>query len=98
MTDLATLSQALLVAVPANGTIGNQSLFEQLRGQFVELTEAQFWAARDVLIEQGVLVKGRGRGGSVLRTQAAGGSLADQALNKARERLEPTATAEVSAS
>ena len=98
MTDLASLPQVLLTAVPVNGSIGNQSLFEQLRGQFVELTEEQFWAARDALIEQGVLVKGRGRGGSVLRTQAAGGSLADQALNKARERLEPTATAEVSAS
>lgn len=98
MTDLASLPQVLLTAVPVNGSIGNQSLFEQLRGQFVELTEEQFWAARDALIEQGVLVKGRGRGGSVLRTQATGGSLADQALNKARERLEPTATAEVSAS
>ena len=97
MTDLAQLSQALLAAVPVAGSIGNQSLFEQLHGQFAELTEEQFWVARDALIEQGVLVKGRGRGGSVLRAQASGSSLADQVLNKARERFEPAAVAEVSA-
>jgi len=97
MTDLAQLSQALLAAVPVVGSIGNQSLFEQLHGQFAELTEEQFWVARDALIEQGVLVKGRGRGGSVLRAQASGSSLADQVLNKARERFEPAAVAEVSA-
>ncbi len=97
MTDLARLSQALLAAVPVTGSIGNQSLFEQLHGQFAELTEEQFWVARDALIEQGVLVKGRGRGGSVLRAQASGSSLADQVLNKARERFEPAAVAEVSA-
>src|SRR3989344_934509 len=97
MTDLAQPSQALLAAVPVAGSIGNQSLFEQLHGQFAELTEEQFWVARDALIEQGVLVKGRGRGGSVLRAQASGSSLADQVLNKARERFEPAAVAEVSA-
>jgi type I restriction enzyme M protein len=98
MTDLALLTQALLAAVPADGSIGNQSLIEQLRGQFAELTEEQFWAARDALIEQGVLQKGRGRGGSVLRAQASASSVADQALSKARERFEPAATAELSAS
>ena len=95
---MSELVQALLAAVPLDGSsIGNQSLLERLKGQFPDLTEETFWAARDALIEQGVLQKGRGRGGSVLRAQAAG-SLADQALNKARERFEPPATAEVSAS
>jgi len=96
MTDLAQLSQALLAAVPGAGSIGNQSLFEQLHGQFAELTEEQFWVARDALIEQGMLVKGRGRGGSVLRAQA-GGSLAEQVLNNVRERMAPAAVEEASA-
>ncbi|WP_404394561.1 type I restriction-modification system subunit M [Stutzerimonas chloritidismutans] len=96
MTDLAQLSQALLAAVPVAGSIGNQSLFEQLHGQFAELTEEQFWVARDALIEQGMLVKGRGRGGSVLRPQA-GGSLAEQVLNNVRERMAPAAVEEASA-
>ncbi len=95
---MSELEQALLAAVPADGSsIGNQSLLERLKGQFPDLNEDAFWAARDGLIEQGVLQKGRGRGGSVLRAQAATGSLADQALSKARERFEPTAAADVSA-
>ena len=97
-SGLDQFTEALLAAVPANGSsIGNQSLLESLKGQFPDLTEEAFWSTRDALIEQGVLQKGRGRGGSVLRAQAASGSLADQALNKARERFEPAAAAEVSA-
>ncbi|MCQ2045072.1 type I restriction enzyme M protein [Stutzerimonas kunmingensis] len=92
------LQQALLAAVPADGSsIGNQSLLERLKGQFPQISEDAFWAARDGLIEQGVLQKGRGRGGSVLRAQASGSSLADQVLSKARERFEPAAVEEVSA-
>ncbi|WP_447858056.1 class I SAM-dependent DNA methyltransferase [Pseudomonas aeruginosa] len=92
------LEQALLALVPVDGSsIGNQSLLERLKGQFPQLSEEAFWAARDGLIEQGVLLKGRGRGGSVLRAQASGSSLADQVLNKARERMAPVNTEEVSA-
>ncbi|HEJ4514050.1 TPA: SAM-dependent DNA methyltransferase [Pseudomonas aeruginosa] len=95
MSDLA---QALLAAVPEDGgSIGNQALYERLKSQFTGLSEEQFWESRDALIGEGVLVKGRGRGGSVLRAQAAGASLAAQALSKARERFEP-AVAEISAS
>ncbi|MGV8597245.1 SAM-dependent DNA methyltransferase, partial [Pseudomonas aeruginosa] len=95
MSDLA---QALLAAVPEDGgSIGNQALYERLKSQFTGLSEEQFWESRDALIGEGVLVKGRGRGGSVLRAPAAGASLAAQALSKARERFEP-AVAEVSAS
>lgn len=94
MSDLA---QALLAAVPEDGgSIGNQALYERLKSQFTDLSEEQFRESRDALIGEGVLVKGRGRGGSVLRAQAAGASLAAQALSKARERFEP-AVAEVSA-
>lgn len=92
------LEQGLLALVPVDGSsIGNQSLLERLKGQLPELNEDAFWAARDALIEQGVLVKGRGRGGSVLRAPASGSSLADQVLNKARERMSPVNTEEVSA-
>ena len=62
------LQQALLAWVPVDGSsIGNQSLLERLKGQFPQISDEAFWAARDGLIEQGVLQKGRGRGGSVLR-------------------------------
>lgn len=92
------LEQALLALVPVDGSsIGNQSLLERLKGQLPELNEDAFWAARDGLIEQGMLVKGRGRGGSVLRAPASGSCLADQVLNKARERMVPVNTEEASA-
>ena len=98
MSGLAQLGEALLAAVPVDGSsIGNQTLFERLKAQLPEISEEQLWAARDALIEQGVLIKGRGRGGSVLRAQASGSSLADQMLNKARERMAPVNAEEVSA-
>lgn len=98
MSGLAQLGEALLAAVPVDGSsIGNQTLFERLKAQLPEISEEQLWAARDALIEQGVLVKGRGRGGSVFRAQASGSSLADQVLNKARERMAPVNAEEVSA-
>lgn len=95
---MSELAQALLNAVPEDGSsIGNQALFERLRSQFTGLSEEQFWESRDALIGEGVLAKGRGRGGSVLRAQAAVVSLAAQALSRARERFDP-AVAEVPAS
>ena len=73
MIDLAELGRAVLAEVPEDGSsIGNQTLFERLKARFAGVGDEQLWAARDALIEQGVLVKGRGRGGSVLRAQAAG--------------------------
>lgn len=68
MTDPNELSQALLAAVPEDGSsIGNQALMETLKAQFSDLTDEVFTAARETLLEQGVLRKGRGRGGAVLR-------------------------------
>ncbi|MCC2638625.1 MAG: type restriction-modification system, subunit [Moraxellaceae bacterium] len=66
--DQNTLRAALLAAVPADGAaIGNQSLLEKLRGRHPQLTEDAYRAVRDTLIDEGVLAKGRGRGGAVRR-------------------------------
>src|SRR3546814_17292156 len=46
----------------------NQSLLEQLRIQFPQLRDEFYWQTRDALIGQGVLQAGKGRGGSVRRT------------------------------
>lgn len=68
MTDPNELSQALLAAVPEDGSsIGNQALMDTLKAQFSDLTDEVFTAAREALLEQGLLRKGRGRGGAVLR-------------------------------
>ena len=63
------LVEVLLAAVPADGSsIGNQSLLERLRIQFPHLTDEFYWETRDALIDQRVLQAGKGRGGSVRRT------------------------------
>jgi adenine-specific DNA-methyltransferase len=69
MSDLtiAALRQAMLAAIPSDGTsIGNI----RLRGELIEtlgkeVSETLYNSARDALIDEGVLAKGQGRGGSV---------------------------------
>ncbi|MNZ34250.1 hypothetical protein D3C78_516220 [compost metagenome] len=91
MTDLSMLRASILTA------IGNQSLLERLRMQHPNLSEEQFWTVRDSLIDEGVLAKGRGRGGSVRLARAtdephiatSATLLAEQALSMARARFSP---------
>ena len=72
MTDHTALRAGILACVPADGSsIGNQSLLERLSHQFPTLDEQAYWQLRDALIAEGVLAKGRGRGGSVRRVPAA---------------------------
>jgi adenine-specific DNA-methyltransferase len=69
MSDLtiAALRQAMLAAIPSDGTpIGNI----RLRGELTqtlgkEVPEPLYNSARDALIDEGILAKGQGRGGSV---------------------------------
>jgi type I restriction enzyme M protein len=92
---MSELAQALLAAVPVDGSsIGNQSLFERLKTQFPHLSEVELQQAREALLNQGILQKGRGRGGSVIRASAEASSLAEQALNKARQRHQTDETVE----
>lgn len=67
------LMNALLELVPGDGRgIGNIALRQALSGKFgQEVDEAKYTEARDLLVSQGHLVKGQGRGGSVRRPGAA---------------------------
>ncbi|MCK2071956.1 type I restriction-modification system subunit M [Aeromonas caviae] len=90
MTDLNELSQALLAAVPEDGSsIGNQALIETLKAQFSDLTDEVFTAAREALLEQGVLRKGRGRGGAVLRVLEGDAAVAAPRKAKASGKGKP---------
>ena len=90
MNDHTALRAALLAAVPADGSsIGNQSLFALLSTQFPALDEGRYWQLRDALIDEAVLAKGRGRGGSVRRRQAGpllASTPATQAIQEAPAR------------
>lgn len=74
MTEVkADLLAKLLALVPEDGgSIGNQSLLERLKSEIPIITEDTYQVARDALVEQGLLAKGRGRGGSVSRAGASG--------------------------
>lgn len=66
----------LLSLIPESGaTIGNVSLREKLNAAVSvaagePLAEADYWALRDALIDEGLILQGRGRGGSVHRVVA----------------------------
>jgi len=61
------IAEALLALVPPNGaSIGNSALREELADELGrEVEEYEYIAIRDALVAQGLLVKGKGRGGSV---------------------------------
>ncbi len=62
-TPLHTL---ILSSVPADGSaIGNIALHSLLQHTLPDLTMGEYTTARDELVAQGLLRKGRGRGGAV---------------------------------
>ena len=68
------LQDTLYRLVPEDGSaIGNQSLREKFLSTAKDASDADFEAARDGLVEQGKLTKGKGRGGSVRRAEPASG-------------------------
>lgn len=77
------LRDLILEHVPADGTpISNANLFERIAAAAdFTVSEAAFQAERDALLRDGVLVPGRGRGGSVMRIQpVASGNNEDEAV------------------
>ncbi len=67
------LRDLILQHVPVDGaSIGNKALLERLTetADFT-FTEADYQRVRDALIAEGLLASGQGRGGSVMRAQAA---------------------------
>ena len=69
MSDtVQTLRDLILDLVPTDGsTIGNQKLITELRNHLPDMDDAEYHAAKDALVAEGLLAKGRGRGGSVSR-------------------------------
>ncbi|MDW5537593.1 MULTISPECIES: site-specific DNA-methyltransferase [Azospirillum] len=62
------LKTLILELVPSNGErMGNQALFTALRQRLAHVSEDEYQAVREELVQEGLLAKGRGRGGSVYR-------------------------------
>jgi type I restriction enzyme M protein len=68
------ITAKIMERIPADGsTIGNTKLQGLLRDAGLEVSEEDYYAARDALVAEGVLQTGRGRGGSVKRAQEVPG-------------------------
>lgn len=75
MTRAQDLADRLLELVPLDGSaVGNQTLFQQFREAAESVSEADFEQAREALLASGLLLKGKGRGGSLRRAEADTGS------------------------
>lgn len=62
------LQDLILSLTPEDGSyIGNGAMMALLRDHMPDLTEEAYAEAKDALIEEGVLGRGRGRGGSIYR-------------------------------
>lgn len=78
-TQKAEYAKLLLSLIPESGaSIGNVSLRETLREKLKAasqsgeepITDSDYWSLRDSLIDEGLILQGRGRGGSVHRLAA----------------------------
>jgi hypothetical protein len=85
------LSGLLFEFVPTDGTsVGNVTLIEKLRQAAKSklsfaLTDEDYWEVRNALIVQGLIEKGRGRGGSVYRVKDVAAKEAKAPKTKIRE-------------
>ena len=69
--EFQTLCELILQKVPSDGSVvGNQALIAELQHCLPELTEAEYRAAMDSLVGEGMLIEARG--GSVSRTRSEG--------------------------
>jgi len=63
-----SLSNLILSLAPEDGsTIGNGAMMALLREQVSTLTDDDYAAARDALVDEGLLGRGKGRGGAIFR-------------------------------
>ena len=73
MSDIVHIVRDLIMEmVPTDGSrVGNQTLLSKVRERAPAVDQSQYHAAKDQLVGEGFLAKGRGRGGSVyLRSKA----------------------------
>lgn len=65
---MSDLSDLILSLTPEDGSsIGNGAMLALVREQMPDVDDGDYTAARDALIDNGILGRGRGRGGSIFR-------------------------------
>ncbi len=72
------LTDLIQTLTPEDGSsIGNGAMLALLREQVPGLTDEDYAAARDALVDEGLLGRGKGRGGSIFRVTAGEDEEAD---------------------
>ena len=80
-----SLTDLILSLTPEDGSsIGNGAMMALLREHLPGLTDEEYAAARDELVDGGLLAKGRGRGGSIYRADVADLELTEPEMKQAR--------------
>lgn len=74
-TNIEQIKSLLLSLLSKDGsTVGNISLKEQIRDEYqLDISDKDFDAARNQLLDEGIIGKGRGRGGATYLNQPAAG-------------------------
>ncbi|WP_375204243.1 site-specific DNA-methyltransferase [Hyphococcus sp.] len=79
------LADLILALTPEDGaSIGNGALLALLRERLPNVSDADYEAARDRLVDEGVLAKGKGRGGSIYRSDITDLELTTQEIEPAK--------------
>ena len=75
-----SLTDLILSLAPEDGSsIGNGAMIALLRERIPDLTEADYFTARDELVDAGLLRRGKGRGGSISRVNSTNDDDTDDA-------------------
>lgn len=83
--ELTDDEEKLLGQVPSNGqTVGNQAALRKLKWT---TSEDRYWTARDGLVAKGLVVRGRGRGGTLRRTEPDPGVEASREFAETPEQV-----------
>ena len=87
------LEHLILTLVPEDGSsIGNGALLALLRERMPGLTDEDYATAREGLVDEGALAKGKGRGGSVYRPEVADLELTQQEIQPAKKKAAKKST------
>ena len=84
------LTDLILSLTPEDGsTIGNRALIAELRKHLPDLDYAEYHAAKEALVTEGLLAKGRGRGGAVSRADGHASAPATSTSSKTKPAAMP---------
>ena len=90
-----SLTDLILSLTPEDGsTIGNGAMMALLREQVPGLTDDDDGAARAALVDEGVLARGKGRGGSIFRPVGEDPDADDDGADNSEDEFELTAPEE----